>query len=69
MHEREGNAFLPRYEKFLLMSGSGPAHEVARATVGADLEKPDFWVDAIDTLVPETDELERLLPSVLPGLR
>jgi len=57
----EGPAFLTRYEAFLAHSGRAMAHEVARATIGCDLESPKFWVDAIDTLIEPTDELEKLL--------
>jgi oligoendopeptidase F len=60
----EGDAFLPRYEAFLRATGSGLAHEVARATLGRDLEAPEFWCQAIDTLRAPTDELEALLGSL-----
>ena len=57
----EGPSFLPRYEAFLRESGSGMAHEVAARSIGRDLESPEFWADAIDTLRAPTDELEALL--------
>lgn len=57
----EGAAFLPRYEAFLRESGKAMAHEVARSTVGRDLESPAFWCSAIDTLVPSLDELDALV--------
>lgn len=66
MHAPEGEAFLPKYEAFLRRTGSGFAHEVARETLGRDLESPAFWAEAITSLLPQLDELERLLPSVLP---
>ncbi len=59
--KQEGQTFLPRYEQFLRLSGSALAHEVAKASVGEDLEQPGFWARAIDTLIAPTDELERLL--------
>lgn len=59
--KQDGPAFLPRYESFLMQTGSAMAHEVARASIGRDLESPDFWVEAIETLRAPTDELERLL--------
>jgi oligoendopeptidase F len=65
IYKTEGPAFLPRYEAFLRMTGSAMAHEVARASIGRDLESAEFWADAIETLRAPTDELERLLPSVL----
>ncbi len=65
LFKQEGPAFLPRYEAFLKMTGSAMAHEVARASIGRDLESPEFWADAIETLRGPTEELERLLPTVL----
>jgi oligoendopeptidase F len=62
----EGASFLPKYEAFLRGSGRGEAHEVARATLGSDLETPEFWASAIDTLKAPLAELERILPTVLP---
>jgi oligoendopeptidase F len=63
----EGAAFLPKYEAFLRASGRGQAHDVARATLGSDLEKPEFWAQAIDTLEAPIAELEGLLPKILPA--
>jgi oligoendopeptidase F len=63
LFKEEGAAFLPKYEKFLRLSGSALAHEVARESVGEDLESPEFWARAIDTLIEPTDELERLFDS------
>lgn len=48
--EREGAAFLPRYEEFLRMTGSTTPEEAVRRTLGADLSTPSFWQSAIDTL-------------------
>jgi oligoendopeptidase F len=64
MWKAEGADFLPRYEAFLRATGSGMAHEVARATLGRDLEDAAFWVEAIDTLAAPTAELERLLTKL-----
>ncbi len=63
MFKREGAAFLPRYERFLQASGSAPAHEVAKTTLGCDLTTPTFWLDAIDTLKAPIAELEGILAS------
>lgn len=57
----QGPSFIARYEAFLAGSGRAMAHEVARSTIGCDLESAAFWADAIDTLVAPTDEIERLL--------
>ncbi len=65
IYKQEGPAFLARYEQFLRMTGSAMAHDVAKASIGRDLESPQFWSDAIETLRAPTDELEKLLSSVL----
>ncbi len=67
--QEEGPAFLPRYEAFLRQSGSGLAHEVARATIGEDLEQPAFWASAIATLEAPLDELEATLTALIPGMK
>ncbi|MCC7264350.1 MAG: M3 family oligoendopeptidase [Candidatus Latescibacteria bacterium] len=61
----EGPAFLPRYEQFLRLTGSGTAEEVARQSLGCDLEQPAFWEEAIQTLEAPLQRLEILLPRVL----
>ncbi len=61
---QDGAPFLARYEAFLDGSGRAMAHEVARATIGCDLESSTFWADAIDTLVEPTNELERALDAL-----
>lgn len=61
----EGAAFLPRYEEFLRLTGSGTAEEVARQTLGCDLEKPAFWEEALQSLEQPLQRLEALLPKVL----
>jgi oligoendopeptidase F len=64
---QEGPDFLPRYEAFLRRSGSDTAENVVKHTLGRDLEKPDFWVEAIRSLEAVQDRLEAVLPGVLPG--
>lgn len=61
--KKQGAAFLPRYEAFLRASGRGKAHEVAKATLGKDLETPGFWREAIDTLIEPLDALERTVAA------
>lgn len=56
----EGAAFLPRYEEFLRNTGIDTAENVARASIGVDLESADFWADAIDTLAEPVQQLEAL---------
>ncbi|CAN5693210.1 M3 family oligoendopeptidase [soil metagenome] len=62
----EGASFLPRYEAFLRMSGRAMAEDVVKQTLGRDVTDPKFWEEAIDTLRGPIDELEKLLPTVLP---
>ena len=59
--KEQGENFLPAYECFLRMTGSASTEEVARSTVGCDLESPMFWRSAIETLREPVEQLERLL--------
>ena len=63
--KQEGAAFLPRYEEFLRLTGSESAEGVARRTLGRDLEDPQFWIEAIQTLEAPLAHLEKLLPEVI----
>jgi oligoendopeptidase F len=65
--KREGTDFLPHYERFLKLTGSDTAENVVRQTLGQDLENPDFWSDAIQSLQEPLIRLENLLPTVLPS--
>lgn len=56
--ERQGPDFLPRYEQFLMRSGSVDAHELAREALGFDLEQPDFWRRSIRSLLPAIEQLQ-----------
>ena len=64
--KEEGPDFLPRYEEFLRLTGSDTAENVARRSIGRDLETPDFWVEAIRSLEDPLARLEEVLPEVLP---
>jgi oligoendopeptidase F len=66
MFKREGADFLRKYEELLRLAGSDTAENVVRQTVGRDLEEPEFWSDAIQSLVEPLKRLETLLPKVLP---
>lgn len=59
--KQEGAAFLPRYEEFLRRTGQDMAEGVARDSIGVDLTSPEFWMDAIDTLLEPVQQLEELL--------
>ncbi len=62
----EGAAFLPRYEDFLRRAGADTAENVARESIGADLESPSFWREAIDTLREPIERLEELWSRQAP---
>ncbi|MEE8075985.1 MAG: M3 family oligoendopeptidase [Candidatus Binatia bacterium] len=64
--KKEEKDFLPRYEEFLRLAGSDTPENVARRTIGRDLESPDFWAEAIHSLDKPLNDLEAILPSVLP---
>jgi oligoendopeptidase F len=64
MFKQEGAGFLPKYEEFLRLAGSDTAENVVKRTVGQDIEKADFWTEAIRSL---EDPLKRL-QSILPNL-
>jgi oligoendopeptidase F len=65
MFKDEKEAFLPKYEEFLRKSGTDMAHIVARKTLGAELEQPDFWKAAILSHENELKVFEELVAKVL----
>ncbi len=65
MFKNEGSAFLTKYEEFLRLAGSDTAENVVKRTVGQDIEKPEFWSEAIRSLEAPLAQLEALLPKVL----
>lgn len=67
MFNAKGREFLPQYEEFLRLAGSDTAENVAKRTLGRDLETPEFWSEAIHSLERPLSRLEALLPKVLPG--
>ncbi|MGH7834853.1 MAG: M3 family oligoendopeptidase [Candidatus Binatia bacterium] len=62
--KKEGAGFLPRYEEFLRLAGSDSAENVARRTIGRDLESFEFWAEAIRSLDEPLNRLEELLPKI-----
>jgi oligoendopeptidase F len=66
LFKKEGPAFLPKYESFLKLSGSDWAHKVAQTSLGRDLESPEFWVEAINSLKEPFEQLQTLMPSLYP---
>jgi len=50
MFKKEGEAFLPKYEELLRLSGSGMVEDVVKKTIGADTTDPAFWAESIRSL-------------------
>jgi oligoendopeptidase F len=65
MFKNEGAAFLSKYEEFLRLAGSDTAENVVQRTVGRNLEKPEFWSEAIQSLEEPLQRLDALLPKVV----
>jgi oligoendopeptidase F len=65
MFAREGKTFLSRYETFLRRTGSDTAENVVKQTIGADLQKPEFWSESIRSLEQPLIELQALAPRVI----
>lgn len=65
MFQREGAAFLPKYEEFLCLSGSDMAQNVAQKALGADLEGTEFWKRAIMSHESDLAQFEELVKKVL----
>lgn len=64
MFKKEGTKFLPRYEQFLRESGSDMAHIIAQKTLDANLEKTEFWKQAIMGYKSELEQFENLAGKV-----
>ena len=64
MFKDEGEKFLDKYEKFLLLSGSNTCENVVKKSIGEDIQSKQFWMDAIDTLNEPLENLKELLPKV-----
>ncbi|HUD00514.1 MAG TPA: M3 family oligoendopeptidase [Candidatus Polarisedimenticolaceae bacterium] len=56
--------FLPKYEEFLRMAGAEPAEKLVQETIGRDIEQPQFWAEAIDSLEEALARLEMLVAEV-----
>jgi oligoendopeptidase F len=67
MFQQEGAGFLPKYEEFLRLAGSDTAENVVKRTVRKDIERTDFWADAIKSLEEPLNRLQTILPKVLPA--
>lgn len=60
LHE-QGSEFLPQYEDFLMMTGSGTVEECVSKCLGDDATKPEFWAASINSLKPEVEKYKQLL--------
>lgn len=64
MFKKEGKDFLPKYEYFLELTGSDTAENVAKKSIGVNLEKPDFWEQSIISLTDRLKKLQKILPKI-----
>ena len=64
MFKNDGDGFLPKYEEFLRRAGSDTAENVVRQTVGRDIEKTEFWSEAIHSLEEPLGQLQALMPKL-----
>jgi oligoendopeptidase F len=63
--KKQGADFLPKYEEFLRRAGSDSAENVVKQTIGRDIEKTEFWSEAIRSLEAPLSKLQALLPKVI----
>ena len=59
-HE-QGAAFLPKYEEFLMLTGSDTVENVVSRTIGEDITKPEFWAKSIKSLEAPLAKYKELL--------
>ncbi|MCB1218947.1 M3 family oligoendopeptidase [bacterium] len=60
---QEGSSFLPKYEAFLMMTGSATVEECVARCLDDDATKPEFWAASINSLRPEVDRYRELLQA------
>ena len=65
MFKKDPGEFLPKYEEFLRLAGTEPAEKLVQHTIGGDIEEPQFWAEAIDSLEEPLERLEMLLAQIL----
>ncbi|MBR4067501.1 MAG: M3 family oligoendopeptidase [Clostridia bacterium] len=59
LYQKEGAAFLPKYDAMLAACGNGTVADVA-ASVGIDVRSVDYWRSALDVVRSEVDEFVSL---------
>jgi len=64
MFQEHGDAFLPRYEEFLRLTGSGSVEEVARRGLEVDVRDPAFWKASINSLAAPLERYKELLAKL-----
>jgi oligoendopeptidase F len=62
----QGAAFLPQYEAFLKMAGSGSAEQVIQETLGIDITQESFWQAAIRSLEVPLQQYRELADRLAP---
>lgn len=55
MYLKEGEAFVPKYKRFLAEAGSHTTEECGKL-IGIDLEKPEFWKESLKLIADEIEE-------------
>jgi oligoendopeptidase F len=68
LFQKQGADFLPHYEAFLKMAGSGSAERVARETMGIDITQESFWKSAIESLEKPLETYGELVNRCAPEL-
>ena len=58
---KEGKDFLPRYEDFLRLAGSGTVEQVTRRSLEVDVTRPEFWQESIRSLEAPLAKYKELL--------
>jgi oligoendopeptidase F len=64
MFKKNAGEFLPRYEEFLRLAGAEPAEKLVQHAIGRNIEEPQFWAEAIDSLEEPSARLEKLLAEI-----
>jgi oligoendopeptidase F len=65
LFKKDRAEFLPRYEEFLRLAGTEPPERLVHHTIGRDIEQPEFWAEAINSLEEPLARLEILFPEVI----
>jgi oligoendopeptidase F len=60
---RTGPSFLPRYEAFLIATGSHTCEDAVKKTLGWDIRDESFWAGTIKTIEEPLEQLEALIAA------